>query len=179
MTAVAASTPQAIDPAITWQRTCALLRCLALDTRGVRKPLEQITPRDLLTRPKRWVDGKQIDCEYFLFNLKFNVSERAIGSIPVDDAEALAEFDRVIAAALASESTKAEAEYWVVNEQRCAVERQQGCCDESEALLAKQRAVAARAHVRYNAQRSSLEADGRRVTHEQIITALLVSEGHS
>lgn len=167
--------PEPLDPQITWERTCALLRGLALDVRSVRKPLEQITPRDLLPRATRVVNGRRVDQSFYAFSLSFNVSAQACGTIPIDDAEALAEFDRAVGAALASDLTKAEAERWALDCRRRDIERSDGVCDESEAVLALQREASSRAFARYERLR---DRPGSRLTHEAIIEALLAEEGY-
>lgn len=175
MTLLDAAVPNSIDPSITWDRTCALLRVLALDVRQMEKPLAEIRPTDFLVRGTRWVHGRKVECDYFLFNLKFNVSAVANGDIPIADCQSLATFERELAAALNSEQTKAENEHWMFNAQRLAVERDRGICPESESLLDRQREAASRSCAHYDAQRAALELEGRPARHEDIIEALIAT----
>lgn len=175
MTSIAESVPTPIDPSITWDRTCALLRTLALDVRQMEKPLAELRPADFLVRGTRWVHGRKIECDYFLFDLKFNVSAVAVGAIPIADCQAIAAFERELAAALNSEQTKAEQDRWMYDAQRLAVERDCGICPESESLLDRQREAASRSYAHYEAQRAALELEGRRASHEDIIEALIAN----
>lgn len=175
MTLLADAVPTPIDSSITWDRTCALLRTLALDVRQMKKPLAELRPADFLVRGTRWVHGRKVECDYFLFNLKFNVSAVAIGAIPIADCQAIATFERELAAALDSEQTKAEQDRWMFDAQRLAVEQDRGSCPESESFLDRQREASSRSYAHYDAQRAALELEGRRARHEDIIEAMIAT----
>lgn len=107
-----------------WQQTCALLQVLALDprrhqdrgTRHLGRFFESAD--DLLERPNIWVDRRQVPAPYLSYCLRFNVSASVLGSIPVDDEAQIAEFKRVVNAAMTGELTKAERKCWEAADQR-------------------------------------------------------------
>lgn len=103
-----------------WDRVCSLLKVLALDPRrplpvGSRRnvPREYFTSADqFLERPMIQVDRRRVAAPYFSYSLRFNVSGSVHGSIPVDDAEQLAEFRRAVNEALQGGLTIAERKRW-------------------------------------------------------------------
>ena len=116
-----------------WQQACALMQVVALDPR--RPPTRAArhlgryfeSADDILERPNIWVDRRQVPAPYFSYCLRFNVSASVLGSIPIDDVQQIAEFKRVVNAALRGELTTAERKSWEANEQRLVVLRQADC----------------------------------------------------
>lgn len=123
-----------------WLQACALMQVLALDPRrhndnATSKPRSFFeSADDYLVRPNIWVDRKQVAAPYFSYDLRFNVSGSVLGSIPIDDANQIAEFKRVVNAALQGELTTSERKRWTVSQE---YRRHTGGVSEDELAVAR------------------------------------------
>jgi hypothetical protein len=96
-----------------WDKACALLRMLPLDTRrrhvGRAKGEGFIeSAEEFLERPNIWVDKKLVPAPYYAYRLDFAVSCSVQGAIPAENEAELTEFKRVVTEAMGTDITLAE-----------------------------------------------------------------------
>ena len=96
-----------------WDKACALLRTLPLDTRrrNVGQEKEEgfkESADEFFERPNIWVDRKLVPAPYYSYRLDFAVSCSVLGVIPVENGAELTEFKRVVSEALSTDITVAE-----------------------------------------------------------------------
>lgn len=177
-----------------WRNALALMQVLPLDPRIF--PFQNRVPghkfltsvEEFLERPSIYVDRRLVPAPYFSFSVQFSVSGGVCGSIPVDDEEQLAEFRRVVGAALNSELTMAERGVWEASNERGLLERKllvtkpedrEPLRERSAVLIATATELARKAHHFYNEEMTKFltwrESNpmGKRPGHQEVMLALI------